>query len=197
MQKASPKGAATAAIARLDPWGRAPGVTPPVAARADVAAFRATLEEISDASLLVHVVDISHPMAEQQSEAVRRVLDELDVAHIPLLTVWNKVDKAADPDRLRQVAARRGGTVCISGLTGEGMPEFYSSVEKMIKDLMVSVKAVVPYAEGELLNIIHKLGVVEHLEHLPNGTLIQAYVPLSLSRQLLPYRNVATETGVV
>ncbi|KAF3446366.1 hypothetical protein FNV43_RR11545 [Rhamnella rubrinervis] len=58
-----------------------------------VAAFRATLEEISESSLLVHVVDISHPLAQQQIDAVDKVLSELDVSSIPKLMVWNKVDK--------------------------------------------------------------------------------------------------------
>ncbi|QHO46034.1 Peroxidase [Arachis hypogaea] len=66
-----------------------------------VAAFRATLEEISESSLLVHVVDISHPLAEQQINAVDKVLSELDVSSIPRLMVWNKVDKASDPQKIR------------------------------------------------------------------------------------------------
>jgi GTP-binding protein HflX len=99
-----------------------------------VAAFRATLEEISDSSLLVHVIDISHPMASQQREAVDNVLAELDVNHIPLLCVWNKVDRAEDPEALRAEAARRGNNiVCMSALTGEGMPGFYAAVEQKIK----------------------------------------------------------------
>lgn len=158
-----------------------------------VAAFRATLEEISEASLLLHVVDISHPMAAQQAEAVESVLAELDVAHIPLLSVWNKVDMAKNPRAVRRVAARRPGTVCLSALTGEGMPEFYDAVEQMVKDLLVRVDAVVPYTEGDLLDVVHRLGVVEHEEYLPEGTAVQAHVPLSLSRQLLPYSGAALQ----
>lgn len=152
-----------------------------------VAAFRATLEEISQASLLLHVVDISHPMAAQQAEAVESVLAELDVEHIPLLSVWNKVDMARNPRAVRQVAARRPGTVCVSALTGEGMGDFYEAVQRMVRDLLVRVDVVVPYDEGDLLDVIHRLGVVEHEEYLPEGTAVQAHVPLALSWQLRPY----------
>ncbi|CAK9219060.1 unnamed protein product [Sphagnum jensenii] len=155
-----------------------------------VAAFRATLEEISDSSLLVHVIDISHPMASQQREAVDNVLAELDVNHIPLLCVWNKVDRAEDPEALRAEAARRGNNiVCMSALTGEGMPEFYEAVEQKIKESMVRVEAVVPYGQGELINLIHRLGIVELEDYRDKGTLIRAHVPLPLSKQLLPLRQ--------
>lgn len=68
-----------------------------------IAAFRATLEEISEASLLLHVVDVSHPMARSQIAAVESVLAELDVGHIPLLTVWNKVSPPTTPPASRGI----------------------------------------------------------------------------------------------
>ncbi|KAI7983851.1 GTPase HflX [Camellia lanceoleosa] len=80
-----------------------------------VAAFRATLEEISESSLLVHVVDISHPLAEQQIDAVDKVLSELDVASIPKLMVWNKIDKASDPLKIKLEAEKRQDTEIDAG----------------------------------------------------------------------------------
>ncbi|CAM6123323.1 unnamed protein product [Calypogeia fissa] len=157
-----------------------------------VAAFRATLEEITDSSLLLHMVDVSHPMATQQIEAVNKVLAELDVRHIPVLTVWNKIDKAKDPELLREEAAQRDDVVCISALTGDGMDDFYHAVEQRIKDMMVWVEAIVPYAQGDLVNIVHRLGIVDQEEYTEQGTLLRAYVPLALSRQLLPLRQACT-----
>ncbi|GAQ89368.1 hypothetical protein KFL_005150010 [Klebsormidium nitens] len=154
-----------------------------------VAAFRATLEEISEASLLLHVVDVSHPMAGPQVAAVEAVLADLDVGHIPILTVWNKVDRVADPLRVIAQAMARENTVAISALTGYGLPAFLDCVEAMIKDTLVRVEAVVPYRNGDLLDVIHRLGVVESEEYLEEGTLVQAYVPLSLSRKLMPFRS--------
>ncbi|KAL7169245.1 hypothetical protein ACSBR2_034313 [Camellia fascicularis] len=99
-----------------------------------VAAFRATLEEISESSLLVHVVDISHPLAEQQIDAVDKVLSELDVASIPKLMVWNKIDKAIDPLKIKFEAEKREDTVCISAINGDGLDEFCCAVQEKLKE---------------------------------------------------------------
>ncbi|KAI3978870.1 hypothetical protein MKX01_016045, partial [Papaver californicum] len=85
-----------------------------------VAAFRATLEEISESSILVHVVDISHPLAQQQVDAVDKVLSELDVSSIPKLIVWNKVDKVSDSCNLKIEAEAREDVICVSALSGDG-----------------------------------------------------------------------------
>ncbi|KAG6552282.1 hypothetical protein Mapa_006135 [Marchantia paleacea] len=157
-----------------------------------VAAFRATLEEITDSSILVHMVDISHPMAEQQMEAVDNVLAELDVNHIPLLTVWNKIDRAKNASDLRAEAAEREDIICLSALTGEGIDSFYDVVERNIKDLLVWVEAVVPYDQGDLISIIHRLGIVDKEEYTEHGTLIRAHVPLAISRKMLHLRQAMT-----
>ncbi|XP_048130580.1 GTPase HflX isoform X2 [Rhodamnia argentea] len=155
-----------------------------------VAAFRATLEEISESSLLVHVVDISHPLSEQQIEAVENVLSELDVSSIPKLMVWNKVDKAQDPQKIKLEAETREDVVCISALTGEGLEEFCDAVQHKVKDSMVWVEALVPFDKGELLSTIHQVGMVEKTEYMENGTLVKAHVPLRFARILTPMRQL-------
>ncbi|THF99304.1 hypothetical protein TEA_002683 [Camellia sinensis var. sinensis] len=167
-----------------------------------VAAFRATLEEISESSLLVHVVDISHPLAEQQIDAVDKVLSELDVASIPKLMVWNKsemliwnvklladVDKASDPLKIKLEAGKREDTVCISAINGDGLDEFCSAVQEKLKDSMVWVEALIPFNKGEFLSTIHQVGMVEKTEYMENGTLVRAYVPLRFARLLTPMRK--------
>ncbi|CAL5433604.1 unnamed protein product [Camellia sinensis] len=151
-----------------------------------VAAFRATLEEISESSLLVHVVDISHPLAEQQIDTMDKVLSELDVASIPKLMVWNKVldyghsiscvigkpqdyfyiylqqvDKASDPIKIKLEAEKREDTVCISAIIGDGLDEFCSAVQEKLKDSVVWVEALIPFNKGEFLSTIHQVGMVE------------------------------------
>ncbi|XP_058220754.1 uncharacterized protein LOC131330982 [Rhododendron vialii] len=155
-----------------------------------VAAFRATLEEISESSLLVHVVDISHPMAEQQIDAVDKVLSELDVASMPKLMVWNKVDKASDPLRIKFEAEEREDTVCISALSGDGLDEFCNAVQEKLKDSMVWVEALIPFDKGEILSTIHQVGMVERTEYTENGTLVRAFVPLRIARLLTPMRQL-------
>lgn len=155
-----------------------------------VAAFRATLEEISESSLLVHVVDISHPLAEQQIDAVDKVLSELDVLSIPRLMVWNKVDKASNPQKIKLEAEKREDVVCISALNGDGLNEFCNAVQEKLKDSMVWVEALVPFDKGELLSTIHQVGMVERTEYTENGTLVKAHVPLRFARLLTPMRQL-------
>ncbi|WVY89218.1 hypothetical protein V8G54_034732 [Vigna mungo] len=148
-----------------------------------VAAFRATLEEISESSLMVHVVDISHPLAEQQINAVDKVLSELDVLSIPKLMVWNKVDKVSDPHKLRLEAEKRDDVVCISAISGDGLQEFCNKVQDRLKDSMVWVEALVPFENGDLLSTIHQ-------EYTEQGTYIKAHVPLRFARMLTPMRQL-------
>ncbi|XXG65494.1 hypothetical protein AAC387_Pa05g3178 [Persea americana] len=155
-----------------------------------VAAFRATLEEIAESLLLVHVVDISHPLAQQQIDAVDKVLSELDVGSIPKLMVWNKVDRVSDPQKMRREAEKIGDIVCISAITGDGLQEFCNAVQEKLKDSMVWVEAFVPYDKGELLSTIHRVGMVERSEYLESGTMVRAHVPLSLARSLTPMRQL-------
>ncbi|XP_038976974.1 GTPase HflX-like isoform X3 [Phoenix dactylifera] len=137
----------------------------PTTRRVQVAAFRATLEEISESSLLVHVVDISHPLAQQQMDAVDKVLQELDVASIPKLVVWNKVDKTDDPQRVKTQAEKQG-VVCISAINGDGLEQFCNAIQTKLKDSLVPVEAFVPYDKGMLLNTIHQVGMVEETERI-------------------------------
>lgn len=155
-----------------------------------VAAFRATLEEIAESSILVHVVDISHPLAEQQIEAVEKVLSELDTSSIPKLMLWNKVDKAADPEKIKLDAKTRNDVVCVSALTGEGLDEFCNEIQNRLKDAMVWVEALIPFDKGELLSTIHKVGMVERTEYTEKGTLVRAHVPLRFARLLTPMRQM-------
>ncbi|KAK4387495.1 GTPase HflX [Sesamum angolense] len=154
-----------------------------------VAAFRATLEEISESSLLVHVVDISHPLAELQIDAVEKVLAELDTTSIPKLIVWNKVDNAKDPEKIKSEAKKEADVICISALTGEGLDDFCNAVQEKLKDMMVWVEALIPFDKGELLSTIHHVGLVEKTEYVENGALVRAHVPLRFARLLTPMRQ--------
>ncbi|CAN6372679.1 unnamed protein product [Urochloa humidicola] len=153
-----------------------------------VAAFRATLEEISESSVIVHLVDISHPLAQQQIDAVDRVLKELDVESIPKLVVWNKIDNTDEPFRVKEEAEKQG-IICISAMNGDGLEEFCNAIQAKLKDSMVPIEAFVPYDKGDLLNDIHMVGMVEKMEYKENGTFVKAHVPLPLARLLTPLRQ--------
>uniref|UniRef100_A0A0E0MGT0 Hflx-type G domain-containing protein n=1 Tax=Oryza punctata TaxID=4537 RepID=A0A0E0MGT0_ORYPU len=153
-----------------------------------VAAFRATLEEISESSVIVHLVDISHPLAQQQIEAVDKVLKELDIESIPKLVVWNKIDNTDDTLRVKEEAEKQG-IICISAINGDGLEEFCNAIQAKLKDSLVPIEAFVPYDKGELLSDIHKVGMVEKTEYMENGTFVKAHVPLPLARLLTPLRQ--------
>ncbi|KAM3292736.1 hypothetical protein ACQJBY_036426 [Aegilops geniculata] len=153
-----------------------------------VAAFRATLEEISESSIIVHLVDISHALAQQQIGAVDKVLKELDIDSVPKLVVWNKIDNADNPLRVKEEAEKQG-IIYISAMNGDGLEEFCNAIQAKLKDSMVPIEAFVPYDKGDLLNDIHKVGMVEKTEYMENGTLIKAHVPLPLARLLTPLRQ--------
>ncbi|KAK9862028.1 hypothetical protein WJX84_001065 [Apatococcus fuscideae] len=151
-----------------------------------VAAFRATLEEISDAALLLHVVDVSHLGAAAQAETVKSVLDDLEVGNVPQLVVWNKVDAVAQPDVVQAVAQERENTACVSAQTGQGMQDLLEAIEARLRDLLVPVDVLVPWTNGSLSGEIHKVGVVDSEEFLDEGMQMSARVPMSLASRLQP-----------
>jgi len=98
-----------------------------------VAAFRATLEEMGEADLLLHVVDASHPRMREQIEAVFMVLEDLGVAGKPMVTVLNKSDRVKDTYRLRDIVARERDTIYISALTGDGLLQLRQKIQQVLE----------------------------------------------------------------
>ncbi|MDQ4075580.1 MAG: GTPase HflX [Chloroflexota bacterium] len=151
-----------------------------------VAAFRATLEEIESADLLLHVVDISHPMADGQIDAVEEVLETLGLVDKPLLMAWNKSDLLSDERRevFAREAARYGDSVLVSAQTGEGIPKLLEKTEEMLRCQMVEIDVRIPYSHGDLINLIHERGQIEEESHEQDGTHVRAYVPQRVAGRL-------------
>jgi GTP-binding protein HflX len=151
-----------------------------------VAAFRATLEEIEAADLLLHIVDISHPMADAQIDAVDEVLESLGLVGKPILMAWNKADLLVPEHRavFEQEAARYGDSVLVSAATGEGIPELLARVEEKLREQMVEVEVCIPYSHGDLLSLIHQEGEIERETHEGDGTHVHAFVPPRLAGRL-------------
>ncbi len=129
-----------------------------------VAAFRATLEEVLDADLIVHVRDISHPETREQAEDVRRILEELGVtADIPVIEVWNKTDTMA-PEARAAVAARAArspGAVALSARTGEGVEALLQAIGGALEQDRHGRELFLPFSEGRKRAWLHQQGVVE------------------------------------
>lgn len=163
-----------------------------------VAAFRATLEEVEEADVLVHVIDVSNPAWEKQERAVRNVLADMNVADKPIVRVLNKID-LLDPDDaeyLKYEAAFSDNTVAVSALYGDGLQDFVSVVEEALSDLLVPIEMEIPYNKGQELNVIHEQGNVETIDYRPHGTYVVARVPQALANRLSQY-SVAEEDPAV
>jgi GTP-binding protein HflX len=152
-----------------------------------VAAFRATLEEIADADLLMHLVDITHPNADAQAEAVHQTLEEIKAGHVPILTVLNKVDALPDPERARQAVAPSPRSVAISARTGLGIPDLLSKVSELLFETFSAVKVQLPFQQGNLISSFHEMGQVERIEHIRGGVIIEGNLPGRLLAQYQPF----------
>jgi GTPase len=152
-----------------------------------VAAFRATLEEIAEADLLLHVVDITHPEAMAHARAVHETLQEIDADHIPVLTALNKVDRLEDPDRARQRLEIFQNAVAISALTGYGFDDLLETINTNLFETFMPVEMHLPYQEGALIALFHEQGQVERIEHGIGGVQIEGRLPLRLMARYTQY----------
>jgi GTP-binding protein HflX len=137
-----------------------------------VAAFRATLEEVLDADLIVHVRDISHPQTEEQSKDVMTILQSLGVAEeAPLIEVWNKVDllEGDARDAVLTQAARTDDLYAVSAITGEGMDRLLAAIPDKLKDPRSEEKLSLTFAEGRKRAWLFEAGIVTEESQIETG----------------------------
>jgi GTPase len=155
-----------------------------------LAAFRATLEEVQEAALILHVSDISNPHHNELDEEVDKILTELGVADRPMLQVLNKVDLLTREQRseLRQNGNGKNhdeGPVLVSAMTGEGIDELLRRIDVALPtDKVVSLSLRLPLSQGRTLALIHALGRVLRSEVDHEDMLLDAEVPVSIARRL-------------
>jgi GTP-binding protein HflX len=145
-----------------------------------VAAFRATLEEVTEADLLLHVVDVAHAQAERQAEAVFETLEDIGAAGKPIIGVLNKIDRLPDPSTAPSLIPGFSDGVSISALTGVGLEELLARVEEELEEQMVRIEVLIPYDLGELVDLYHRRGLIEREEHTDAGTHIAGRLPREL-----------------
>jgi GTP-binding protein HflX len=145
-----------------------------------VAAFRATLEEIGEADLILHVLDVMHPNARQQAQAVSDALEGLNAHDVPTLVALNKMDlltrEVRDETRAHLGELFDQG-VPISALTGRGVPDLLERVGEELYAALVPMKLFIPYRFGHLISLFHEQAVVEHVEHQGDGVELEGRVP--------------------
>ncbi|MFI6759602.1 GTPase HflX [Micromonospora sp. NPDC050417] len=151
-----------------------------------VEAFRSTLEEVAEADLVVHVVDGAHPDPEEQVRAVHEVLAEVGADKLPELLVVNKTD-VADEETLLRLKREWPDAVFVSAHAGRGIDELRATIEQRLPRPAVELRAVLPYARGDLVARVHRRGEVLGTTHLAEGTLLHVRVDEALAAELTPY----------
>ncbi len=141
-----------------------------------VAAFRATLEEVVEADLLLHVIDASHPYVEKQIAAVDKVLESLGAAAKPSIMVYNKVDLLPDGEMPIKVRGRQ--TVALSALKGRGFEQLLGALADVLSAGRIRKIFFIPYQKSGLLSILHEKGKVLREEHGEKGLSVETEIDL-------------------
>ncbi|MBZ0304598.1 MAG: GTPase HflX [Anaerolineae bacterium] len=150
-----------------------------------VAAFRATLEEVLEADVLLHVVDSAHPYARAHIETVEDTLAEIDMPRVPRILVLNKQDLWQDENQAEKFEGLDyDQVVAVSAQKKQGLDALLETIEKVIQRSLVPVEFFVPYQQGELIALARKLGVIKNETHTPEGVLVQGDVPPALAARL-------------
>jgi GTP-binding protein HflX len=150
-----------------------------------VSAFGATLEEVRDADLILHVADASEPEARRaaQARAVAEALDEIGAAEVPRLTVLNKID-LVDPEARAALARRQPGAVQASAATGEGLDRLRARLADAARARLTPVEVTIPYAMAGLISSVYSEGREVEQEATPEGTRVHALMPPAAAARL-------------
>jgi GTP-binding protein HflX len=146
-----------------------------------IEAFKSTLEEVSGADLIVHVVDGSHPDPQEQIRAVRQVITEIGGGEIAEIIAINKAD-IAPPEKLMQLLREEPNSFAFSARTGFGIDTLVAAIEGALPRPKVEINTVIPFTRGDLVSAIHERGEIFSEEYLPQGTSIHALVDGSLAK---------------
>lgn len=152
-----------------------------------VAAFKSTLEEAVYTDILLHLIDISHPMAEAQAEESMRVLKELGAEDHPMITILNKIDQCPNPAIVAKFRVKYPKTVPISALQGTGLEELLELMMKEVSLLRKVVKARIPQSHYAIVSELMREGRVIECDYEENDILIKVEIPLRLEYKVQPF----------
>ena len=149
--------------------------------------FKATLEEVTEADLLVHVVDLSHSRVDDQIEAVESVIKELDAHGKQTLVVFNKIDSLANRELIEIYLRRFSGSVAISARTGENVNKLVQALQDALSAWRLRSRFKIPASESALLAEIHRVGHVLELKYEGNDAVLVVHIPPELAQKLETY----------
>ena len=152
-----------------------------------VEAFKATLEEVVEAALLLHVVDVSHPQAEAQIQAVNQVLKEIGADSKPTLMVFNKIDRLATPDLTERLCAAFPNAVSVSARTRQGFEQFHEEIGAMLKPIRQFLDLRIPHGESKIIARLHAMGEVVEENYTGKLAQFRARVPPHVHHEFARY----------
>lgn len=138
-----------------------------------VAAFQSTLEEVVEADVLLHVIDVSHELYKEQANAVYHVLEELGAKDKTIITVYNKIDKLPEGSALAERLAREENSICISAKARLNLDGLLALIAENLKLKSVEESFLVPYSDSAAVSRLHEAGTVLEQEYLAEGTLLK------------------------
>lgn len=153
-----------------------------------IASFRATLEEILEADLILHVVDTSHPGVLAQIETVEDTLAEIEASGVPRILVWNKMDKVVtDAPPLLEDSDSYLAEVRISAQKKEGLETLYETIGNTLATQLKSMKLLLPYNRGDIVSHLFETGRVSNQEHVAEGVVLDVEMPVSMYERYKDY----------
>jgi GTP-binding protein HflX len=142
-----------------------------------VASFRATLEEVRQADLLLHIVDASHPYKEDQIRAVEKVLEEIDAAKKPMITVWNKLDNFPDQaETAERLTHKIPDSIAISALNKTGFETLFRAIINFFSSRWIDIELLIPHNRSDVISNLHRIGRVDKIKYLVKGVKITAQI---------------------
>ncbi len=152
-----------------------------------ITAFKSTLEEAIHTDILLHLIDVSHPQAEQQAEETMRVLKELGAQDQPMITVLNKIDQCNSPSLIAKFRIKYPKTVAVSALQGTGFDELMELMMKEVSLLRKTVQCRIPQSHYALVSELMRQGRVLDCQYEENDILIKLEIPGRLEYKVLPF----------
>jgi GTP-binding protein HflX len=152
-----------------------------------VEAFKATLEEVVQAELLLHVVDVSHPQVQEQIAAVNNVLKELGAEGKPTIMIFNKIDQFQGNGLLNQLLHQYAGAVAISAKSGEGVPHLLEEIGTQLRPIREFIELCVPHSNSAVIARLHEVGQVTERDYAGEQARFRARIPPHFHSEFAPY----------
>lgn len=155
-----------------------------------IEAFKATLEEVVEADLLIHVLDVAHPRVYERSKAVIGVLEEIEADKKPMIIALNKIDLLQDPMWLAELKADFKNCVAISARLKLNLDSLLEKIQENFLAKMTELEIMIPHSRMDLVDLFYKEGKIKNISYLQKGIRIELCLPKVLSQKLLHNKEI-------